>query len=78
MNPLIEVIPAAARKYVYAIVSFAALVWGVFEVSNGDWQKFVGGLIVALTTATAASNVTAQGGYWGGVRASSSDSIKED
>lgn len=56
MNPLIDVIPAAARRYVYAVLSLAALVWGVFQVSNGDWREFVGGLIVALTTATAASN----------------------
>lgn len=56
MNPLTDVIPAQARKYVYAVISLAALVWGAFEVADGDWKKFVGGLVVALTTATAASN----------------------
>lgn len=56
MNLLQDVIPASARKYVYAAVTLAALVWGVYEASDGDWKKFVGGLVVALTTATAASN----------------------
>ena len=78
MNPLTDVIPAKARKYVYALISLAALVWGVYEVSDGDWKKLVGGLIVALTTATAASNTSATDrGYWGGVRAAD-ESTKED
>ena len=55
-TPLTDVIPAKARKYVYALITLAALLWGVYEASDGDWKKFVGGLIVALTTATAASN----------------------
>ena len=50
--------PPKVRRYVYAVLSLAALVWGVFEVSDGDWKKLVGGLIVALTTATAASNTS--------------------
>lgn len=87
MNPLIDVIPAKARKYVYALITLAAVVWGVYEASGGDWQKLVGGLIVALTTATAASNtapvdIVAKGGYWGGVRAAdetvSDEFTKED
>lgn len=56
MNPLIDIIPAIARKYVYALLGLAALVWTVYQASEGDWRQFVGGLIVALTTATAASN----------------------
>ena len=56
-NILTDVIPAAGRKYVYAALSLAAIVWGAYQVSDGDWKSFVGGLIVALTTATAASNV---------------------
>lgn len=56
MNILTDVIPARFRKYVYAALTLAALVWGVLEASNGDWKQFVGGLIVALTSATAASN----------------------
>ena len=58
MNPLTNVIPSRYRKYVYAVITLAAIVWGVYEASAGDWKTFVGGLIVALTTATAASNTT--------------------
>lgn len=58
MNPLYEVMPAKARKYVYALLSLAALVFAVYQASDGDWALLVGGLITALTTATAASNVT--------------------
>ena len=56
MNVLTDVIPAKARKYVYAVIALASLVWGVYEASDGDWKKFVGGLVVALTTGMAASN----------------------
>ncbi len=59
-NPLTDVLPPKVRQYVYAVLSLAALVWGVWEASNGDWKQFVGGLIVALTSATAASNVPAK------------------
>ena len=59
-NPLTEVIPARARKYVYAALTLAAIVYGSYQVSGGDWKTFVGSLIVALTTATAASNPTTE------------------
>jgi hypothetical protein len=56
MNPLYEVLPAKARKYVYAALSLAALVFSVYQASGGDWVLLVGGLVTALTAATAASN----------------------
>ena len=56
MNVLTDVIPARYRRYVYAVVTLAALIWGAWEASQGDWQVFVGTLIGALVTATAASN----------------------
>lgn len=55
-NPLVDVIPAQYRRFVYSLIALAALVWSVYEVSNGDWKLFVGGLIVALSQATSASN----------------------
>ena len=58
MNPLTDVIPAKARKYVYALVTLAALVYGAIEASNGDTRTLIGSLIAALVTALAASNVT--------------------
>ena len=56
MNPLTDIIPARYRQKVYAALALVALVWGIYEASDGDWRTFVGSLIVALTTATAASN----------------------
>lgn len=56
-NPLVDVVPAKARKYVYAALSLAALGWSLYQASDGDWKQLVGGLIVALTGATAASNI---------------------
>lgn len=56
MNVLTDVIPPKYRKYVYAAVTLAAIVWGAWEASQGDWQVFTGALIGALVSATAASN----------------------
>lgn len=55
-NPLTDVLPEKVRKYVYALLSLAALVFSAYQASDGDWVQLVGGLIAALTTATAASN----------------------
>lgn len=55
-NPLLDVVPPKARKYVYAVVALAALVFGAWQVSQGDIQLFIGALVTALVTATAASN----------------------
>jgi len=57
MNPLTDVLPPKARQYVYAAVTLAAIGWGAWQVSGGDWQEFAGALIAALVTATAASNI---------------------
>lgn len=56
MNPLTEIVPAKARKKVYAVLTLALLVFTVYQASAGDWDQFVGGLLLALTTGTAASN----------------------
>jgi hypothetical protein len=58
-NPLTDVLPAKARKIAYAALFVAALVFAAYQASGGDWKMFVGGLIVALTGATAASNTPA-------------------
>ena len=60
-NPLFDVIPAKARKYVYAVLALVALVFTVYQASNGDWVQFVAGLVAALTGATAASNTNTEG-----------------
>ncbi|VXC09413.1 hypothetical protein [Aeromicrobium sp. 9AM] len=56
MNPLTDILPSAVRRYVYALLFLASLVWTIYQASDGDWRQFVGGVIVALTSATAASN----------------------
>lgn len=56
MNPLNDIIPARYRKVVYAVIALAALVFGIWQASDGDWTVFVGSLLAALVTATAASN----------------------
>lgn len=60
MNPLSDllrdVLPPAARKYVYAVLALVALVWGIWQASGGDWGQFVAALVASLTGALAASN----------------------
>ena len=56
MNPLVDLIPAKYRKYVYAIATAAALIFGVWQASNGDWTVFAASLVTALTTGLATSN----------------------
>lgn len=55
-NPLRDVLPAKYRKVVYALIGLASIGWGVYQASDGDWRSLVGGLVVALTQLTAASN----------------------
>lgn len=57
-NPLADLIPAKARKYVYGIVALLALGFAAWQASEGDVQTFIGSLITALVTALAASNTS--------------------
>lgn len=56
VNPLTDVLPAQARKVLYAILFVAALAFAAYQASEGDWLVFAGGLVTALLGATAASN----------------------
>lgn len=56
MNPLIDVLPAKARKYVYALLALAAIALGAYKASQGDWLEFSGLLLGSLGFGTAASN----------------------
>jgi len=66
-NPLIDIIPAAARRYVYALYALGALILSSLALAEvptlGGLEivKCVGiwGLIGAAVGATAASNTTA-------------------
>lgn len=57
MNPL-TVLPAKARKYVYALLTLAALIYGAYQASDGDWLTALGSVLVSLTGGMATANVT--------------------
>lgn len=60
MNPLTDLIPAKYRKYLYALVSLAAVVYGVYEASNGDWKQFAVALVGLAASALAHANTDQQ------------------
>lgn len=53
---LTDIIPTKYRRYVYAVLALASVVWTVWQAAGGDWRQFAGGLFAALVSATAASN----------------------
>jgi hypothetical protein len=62
MNPLsllTDLLPAKARKYVYAIAAAALFVYGLWEVSAGDVRSFVVSVVSALVATLAAANTPA-------------------
>lgn len=61
-NPLNDVLPPVVRKYVYAVLFLAALGFGIWQASAGDWATFAGSLVAALVNLLAASNTPAPEG----------------
>lgn len=59
-NPLENIVPAPYRKTVYAVLSLAALIFGIYQATEGDWGLFVASVLTSLTTGTAASNTNAE------------------
>lgn len=57
-NPLYDILPAAWRKVLYALLFVAALVFAIWQASGGDWWVFAGSLITALLGLMAASNTS--------------------
>lgn len=55
-NPLTDVLPAKARKYLYAVAFVLLLIFTVYQASKGDWEQFVGGLLATFVPLLAASN----------------------
>lgn len=55
-NPLTDIIPAKARRYVYAVLWLTALVFGTWRATDGDVVTFVAALLAALGFGTAQSN----------------------
>jgi hypothetical protein len=61
MNTILtDVIPAAARKYVYAALFLASVVYGAYQAYDGDWTQVVGAVLAALGFGTATSNTDVQ------------------
>lgn len=56
-NPLADLIPAKARKYVYALAALAALVYGAWQAANGDWSEAIPALVGSLLSGLAHANV---------------------
>lgn len=61
MNPFFDVIPAKARRYVYAAVALFMIGWGAWQAADGDWKVAVGALVTTLTAALAHANVAPEG-----------------
>lgn len=59
MNPLTDVLPPTARKYVYAALFLAGLGLAAYKASEGDWVEFSATLLASLGFGTAASNTDA-------------------
>lgn len=55
-NPLVDVIPAAYRKYLYALLFLAGLGIAAWQAADGNWKVFVGALVTAIVHGLAASN----------------------
>lgn len=60
-NPLTDVLPAKLRKYAYAVLFVAALVYALYQAADGDWATFTGSLLTSLLGLLAASNVKPKG-----------------
>jgi len=55
-NPLTELIPAKARKYVYRVAAAALFVYALIVATAGDWTAFGVSLVTALVSGLAGSN----------------------
>lgn len=56
-NPLTDVLPDQARRYLYAIGWVVCLGLGIYKATEGDWLAFTVMLGSALGFGTAQSNV---------------------
>lgn len=55
-NPLVDVLSPVVRKYLYALLFLAALVFAAFTAADGDWVVFAGSVVTSLLGLLAASN----------------------
>jgi len=57
-NPLTNVLTPKVRAWLYAVLFVASTAFAVWQASDGDWKKFVGGVFAALMGLVAASNAS--------------------
>jgi TRAP-type C4-dicarboxylate transport system permease small subunit len=56
INELIEqLLPPKARLVVYLIVDLVALIFGAWQIAEGNWVEALFGVLVALQTSLSAS-----------------------
>lgn len=53
---LIDLIPAKARKYVYAILTIVVFIYGVWQAAGGDWGQFIVSLVTSAVGTLATAN----------------------
>lgn len=58
MNFLVDIIPPKARRYVYGAAALAALIFGAWQASEGDWKTAVTSLLGSTWAALAHANTT--------------------
>lgn len=57
---MLNLIPARYRKAIYDLITLAAIAFGAWQASEGNWETFVGSLLTAITTRMASANTTEQ------------------
>ena len=55
-NPLTDVLPSKARKYIYALAFLALLLYSAWQGAEGDWDTAIGAFLTAFVPLMAASN----------------------
>jgi hypothetical protein len=56
MDFLVGIIPAPARRYVYAGLTLAVLILGALRAYGGDWKAATASLVISFWTAVAHAN----------------------
>lgn len=55
-NPLTDVLPSKARKYIYALAFLGLLLYSAWQGAEGDWAEAIGAFLTAFVPLMAASN----------------------
>lgn len=55
-NPLLDVLPPQVRKYLYAALFIAGIVYAAYLAADGNWGVAIGSLLAGLLGGTAHAN----------------------